>query len=105
MPDFEKLPFFERPDLTPYLIHLTRNTKAENGRSAFKNLVKILRTGKIRGSKNGKGKGYIKGSNRAACFMAVPFYALKYILNADNSDPDDPRYEAFGVLVIKKERL
>ena len=102
MPDFEELPFFQRPDLTPYLIHLTRNTKTENGRSAFKNLVKILQTGRIRGSENKKGKGYIKGPNRAACFMDVPFYALKYVLNAQDSDPDDPRYEAFGIFVIKK---
>jgi hypothetical protein len=42
-------------------VHLTKNTKAENGRSAFKNLVKILRTGKILGSENKKGKGFIKG--------------------------------------------
>lgn len=102
MPDFEELPFFQRPDLTPYLIHLTRNTKAENGRSAFKNLVRILQIGKIRGSENGKGKGYIKGPNPAACFMDVPFYALKYILNGQDSDPEDPRYEAFGIFVIKK---
>lgn len=66
------------------------------------NLVKILQTGNIRGSENKKGKGYIKGPNPAACFMDVPFYALKYILNAQDSDPDDPRYEAFGIFVIKK---
>lgn len=28
-PEFEDLPFFERPDLTPFLIHLTKNTKGE----------------------------------------------------------------------------
>ena len=44
MPEFEELPFFKRPDLTPYLVHLTKNTKSENDRSAFKNLVNILRT-------------------------------------------------------------
>lgn len=27
--DFKDLAFFERPDLTPYLIHLTKNTKAQ----------------------------------------------------------------------------
>jgi|ERR1700733_3690577 len=102
MPEFEELPFFKRPDLTPYLVHLTKNTKSENDRSAFKNLVNILRTGKIRGSENKKGKGFIKGPHPAACFMDVPFYALKYILNADNSDPANPRYEAFGIFVIKK---
>lgn len=101
-PEFEDLPFFERPDLTPYLVHLTKNTKAENDRSAFENLVNILKTGKIRGSKNKKGKGFIKGTHPAACFMDVPFYALKYILNDKNSRPSKPRYEAFGVFVIKK---
>ena len=29
MPEFEDLPFFERPDLSPYLVHLTKNTRAE----------------------------------------------------------------------------
>jgi hypothetical protein len=100
MPNFEDLPFFERPDLTPYLIHLTKNTKASDDFSAFENLVSILQTGKVRGSD--KEKGFIKGPNRAACFMDVPFYSLKYILNEENSSPSDPRYEAFGVFVTKK---
>jgi hypothetical protein len=30
-PEFEDLPFYERPDLTPYLVHLTKNTKQEDG--------------------------------------------------------------------------
>ena len=47
LPDFEELPFFERLDLTPYLIHLTKNTKAKDDCSAFDNLVNILRTGRI----------------------------------------------------------
>lgn len=34
--------------------------------------------------------------------MDVPFYALKYILNKNNADPDAPRYEPFGVFVTKK---
>lgn len=42
--EFERLPFEERPDLTPYLVHLT---KEKNGRSAFGNLVKILKAGKV----------------------------------------------------------
>jgi hypothetical protein len=99
-PDFEDLPFFERPDLTPYLIHLTKNTKATDDYSAFENLVNILQKGKIFGSK--KEKGFIKGRHRAACFMDVPFHALKYILNESNSSPEAPRYEAFGVFVTKK---
>jgi len=96
-PEFEDLPFYDRPDLTPYLIHLTKNTVDENGRSAFDNLVSILETGKIWGT----GK-YIKGPNSAACFMDVPFYSLKYILTEENTDPNDPRYEPFGVFVLKK---
>ena len=46
-PEFEEyLPFFERPDLTPYLIHLTKNTKADDDFSAFQNLISILQAGK-----------------------------------------------------------
>lgn len=96
-PKFEDLPFYERPDLTPYLIHLTKNTKASDENSAFDNLVSILKTGKIWG-----GQGFIKGPNRAACFMDVPFYSLKYILNKENTNTEEPRYEPFGVFVTKK---
>lgn len=99
-PGFEDLPFFERPDLTPYLIHLTKNTKADDDYSAYNNLVNILLAGKIWGSE--KERGFIKGPHSAACFMDVPFYSLKYMLNDENSDPIDPRYEAFGVFVTKK---
>jgi hypothetical protein len=99
-PDFEDLPFFERPDLTPYLVHLTKNTKAADDYSAFNNLVNILKTGEIWGSDTKI--GFVKGPNPAACFMDIPFYALKYVLNEENSDPNDPRYEAFGVFVSKK---
>ncbi len=49
IPEFNDLPFNERPDLTPYLIHLTRNSFGQNKRSAFENLLMILRDGKIRG--------------------------------------------------------
>jgi hypothetical protein len=100
-PDFEDLPFFERPDLTPYLLHLTRNTRHTDDYSAFDNLVSILKTGEIcaSSSKNGFIK---KGPHGATCFMDVPFYSLKYVLNEDNADPDDPRYEPFGVFVTKK---
>jgi hypothetical protein len=85
-PDFEDLPFFERPDLTPFLVHLTKNTKAEDDYSAFNNLVNILKTGEIWGSDTKK--GFIKGPSPAACFMDIPFYALKYVLNEENSDPN-----------------
>jgi hypothetical protein len=100
LPDFEDLPFYDRPDLTPYLIHLTKNTKEADGFSAFDNLVSILKTGRISGSS--PGKGFIKGSSRAACFMDVPFAALKYVLNVSNTDPANPRYEPYGVFVTKK---
>ncbi|XIA62360.1 hypothetical protein ACFIOY_22455 [Bradyrhizobium sp. TZ2] len=34
--------------------------------------------------------------------MDVPFSALKYVLNARNRNPNDPRYEPYGVVVTKK---
>jgi hypothetical protein len=99
--EFEDLPFDERPDLTPYLIHLTKRTKNQDGcYDAFENLVNILKTGEIWGSTSGS--GFIKGTNSATCFMDVPFSALKYILDKDNADPQNPRYEPFGIVVTKK---
>lgn len=100
LPEFEDLPFYERPDLTPYLVHLTKNAKQDDGFSAFENLVNILQEGKIRASQTSK--GFIKGRHRATCFMDVPFSALKYVLNPRDSDPDNPRYEPYGVVVTKK---
>lgn len=44
----------------------------------------------------------LRGPNKAACFMDVPLSSLKYIINVQNSDPENPRYEPFGVLVTKK---
>lgn len=100
LPDFDDLPFNERPDLTPYIVHLTKNTKKVDEYSAFQNLVNILQTGEIWGSK--KEKGFIKGPNPAACFMDVPFAALKYVLNPRDTDPERPRYEPYGVIVTKQ---
>jgi len=100
LPEFEDLPFYERPDLTPYLVHLTKNTRKEDGFSAFENLVNILEEGKIRGSKSSK--GFIKGPRRASCFMDVPFSALKYVLNPRDRDAENPRYEPYGIVVTKK---
>jgi hypothetical protein len=34
-----------------------------------------------------KSKGFIKGPHGAACFMDVPFAALKYVLTPENTDP------------------
>ena len=99
--EFEDLPFYKRPDLSPYLIHLTKRTKNQDDcYSAFDNLVNILRTGEIWGSTSGS--GFIKAASSASCFMDVPFSALKYILNKDNADPQKPRYEPFGIVVTKK---
>lgn len=99
-PTFDELPFNARPDLTPYLVHLTKNTTAEDEYSAFDNLVNILMLGEIWGSD--PGKGFVKGPNRAACFMDIPFYDLKYVLTPENVDPQKPRYEPYGVFVTKR---
>jgi len=100
LPQFDELPFNERPDLSPYLIHLTKNTEATDGFSAYDNLVNILQTGQINGSK--PRQGMIKGNHRAACFMDVPFASLKYVLTPDNTDRQKPRYEPYGIAVTKK---
>lgn len=97
-PSFRDLPFQERPDLTPFLIHLTKGTKGKDGRSAYDNLIHILETGRIKGS---SGEGFIKGGLKAACFMDVPLLSLKYMLNEENCLPEHPRYEPFGILVNK----
>jgi len=34
--------------------------------------------------------------------MDIPFSALKYVLTPENTDPQKPRYEPFGVFVTKK---
>ena len=95
-----RMVLYKRPDLTPYLIHLTKNTTSRDQFSAYENLVSILESGKIWGSSSKR--GFIKGPNPATCFMDVPFPALKFILDKDNADPGAPRYEAYGVVVTKK---
>jgi hypothetical protein len=100
LPQFDELPFNSRPDLTPYIIHLTKNTKDEDEYSAFNNLVNILQTGEIWGSSSSK--GFIKGPNKATCFMDVPFQALKYVLTPENADPQNPRYEPYGIVLTKQ---
>ncbi len=97
--DFDNLPFNDRPDLTPYLIHLTKNSKRADKYSAFDNLVNILKTGEIWGSTN---KGFVKGPSSAACFMDIPFVSLKYILNKDNCNLNKPRYEPCGIFINKQ---
>lgn len=98
--DSNALPFFERPDLSPFLVHLTKSTKTEDGYSAFDNLVSILKTGEIFGST--KKKGFIKGPATASCFMDVPLGCLKYILNTRNTKREGPRYEPFGIVISKE---
>lgn len=100
LPQFDDLPFNARPDLTPYLIHLTKNTQAEDEYSAMANLRNILESGEIWGSDTAK--GFIKGPHKAACFMDVPFQALKYVLTPENADPQKPRYEPYGIVITKK---
>lgn len=91
-----RLPFLERPDLSPFLVHLT---KAKDGQSAFENLISILKSGRIRGSSSKE--GFIKGNHRATCFMDVPLGSLKYVLNKANTDPKSPRYGPYGIVVSK----
>lgn len=97
--DTNDVPFFERPDLSPFLVHLTRNTADEDGYSAMDNLVSILKTGQIYGSGR---EGFVKGDNTAACFMDIPLGSLKYVLNEVNTNPKKPRYEPYGVIITKK---
>lgn len=100
LPKFDDLPFNSRPDLSPYLIHLTKNSAKDDGISAYENLVSILIEGEILGSTTGK--GMIKGNRPAACFMDVPLSSLKYVLTPENSDPQKPRYEPYGIAVTKR---
>ncbi|HCG8254116.1 TPA: hypothetical protein NKZ51_003915 [Vibrio parahaemolyticus] len=99
MAKFEDLPFHTRPDLSPYLVHLTKRSDEEGGkRNAFSNLVDILLEGKLIGSDR---TGFIKGTTPATCFMDIPFSALKHVLNEDNTNPLRPRYEPYGIVLSK----
>jgi hypothetical protein len=98
LPTFDDLPFNDRPDLTPYLLHLTKNTNKADEYSAYDNLVSILKKGEVCGSSH----GMIKGGHKAACFMDVPFASLKYVLTPENSGPKAPRYEPYGIAVTKQ---
>ncbi len=100
MAEYEDLPFDVRPDLSPYITHLTKNTRAEDEYSAFGNLISILQGGEIWGSNSRK--GFIKGPNKAVCFMDIPLYCLKYVLDHNNANPEHPRYEPFGIVITKK---
>lgn len=99
-PPSAPLPFTARPDLTPYLLHLTKNTKPADDYSAYENLVSILQRGEIWGSSSKE--SFIKGKRKATCLMDVPFGSLKYVLTPENSDPQKPRYEPYGVAITKR---
>ncbi|MBX3350122.1 MAG: hypothetical protein KF747_15460 [Nitrospira sp.] len=85
-----ELPHNARPDLTPYLIHLTRKTDDCGG---LEILESILREGRIYGTT----RYFVGTSQKATCFMDVPFMALKYVCCEDNSN----RYEPYGVVIQK----
>lgn len=95
--DTNDLPFFERPDLSPFLVHLTRRTP--DGKSAMQNLISILKDGYLKGS---DARGYIKGGHTASCFMDIPLSSLKYVLNEANTNASKPRYEPYGVVISKR---
>ena len=63
-------------------------------------LSTFLETGKIWGSSSKK--GLHQGPEQSACFMDVPFASLKYVLTPENSDPQSPRYEPYGIAVTKR---
>lgn len=87
--DDDDLPFNIRPDLSPYLVHLTKKV---GGNSALNNLMGILRTGVIRGTDS-----YVRGRRKAACFLDVPFVAFKYVCSKQNAG----RYASYGVVITK----
>lgn len=91
---FNDLPTTSRPDMTPFLIHLTKSNEET---SAFDNLVNILKSGLI---KTTDGTGFIKGGCRAACFMEVPISALKYSLTKEKKR-DMNRTEFFALFRIR----
>lgn len=88
--DFEEFGFSVRPDLTPFLVHLT---KGNASRSAMENLISILREGEIRGTQT-----FVRGPTPAACFMDIPFPALKFVCAKRNWN----RYEPYGLIVRKQ---
>lgn len=100
MPTFDELPFKDRPDLSPFLVHFTKNTEDDDGYTAFDNLCSILEFGEIWGSDSSK--GFVKGPNKASCFMDVPFMSFKYVFTEENTKHDRPRYEPYGVLLTKQ---
>ncbi len=93
-----RLPYLERPDLSPFLVHLT---KAGDGCTAYDNLINIIESGTIRGSDNSA--GYIKGPYPATSFMDIPLSSLKYVLNTINTKSPSPRYGPCGIVISKED--
>ena len=91
----KELPYYERPDLTPYLIHLTKKLAR---RTALENLISILQDGVIEGTDNFIKNAAHGNGVKAACFMDVPFAALKYVCSPKNAE----RYQPYGVVVQKR---
>lgn len=99
MPEFTELPYYKRPDLSPYLIHLTKRNH-KTGTSARDNLMSILREGVIQPSSSRW--GFIKGDQEATCLMDVPISALKHVLTTENVASPYPRYEPYGIVISKQ---
>lgn len=89
----KQLPFTARPDLSPYLIHLTRKTEKKSGFLVLQQI--IFRDKMLKGSDK---TGFIKGSTPAVCFMDIPFFSLKYLFTYNNAR----RYEPYGIFVKKE---
>jgi|CXWL01.1.fsa_nt_gi hypothetical protein len=94
--NLKELPYYERPDLTPYLIHLTKESVKNTG---LKNLISILKDGVIEGTNSFIKRASRESGVKAACFMDVPFAALKYVCSPKNAG----RYQAYGVVVRKQD--
>jgi hypothetical protein len=99
MPQFDELPFNARPDLTPYLIHLTKNTRRKDKYSALENLMNILREGEIWGSDSAEGLSRDRTVRRALWMflfrLSSTFSRLKTetqkILAMSRTDCSSPR--------------
>ena len=89
----KQLPFTARPDLSPYLIHLTRQTEQKSGFLVLQHI--IFHDKMLKGSDK---TGFIKGSTPAVCFMDIPLFSLKYLFTLNNAR----RYEPYGIFVKKE---
>lgn len=88
-----------RSDFATRVTHLT---KANESKTAFHNLIKILDEKKIYGS--GK-DGYIIGDKRAVCFQDVPVQSLAENIKYEReiNGGASARYEAYGIRFRKND--